>query len=323
MVSVATIRFERHPATVSVGDGLSMAASYWAASWELWIVPVVAVAIVNGMIAALVGAMGVDATRIDTVAGTWTYGLDARATLPALSVTGLVGAIVSLVAGWYLAAIAISGLRGRPITAEWVLGAGLRAFLAELLLGVVALMLGVLFVLLVVLTGGLMLISLVIVIPAVIYLAIRIVFWTLAIFDGAGIMGGFDVAWTLSRGAVLRLFGWGLLVALIGFGLSLFSDVVALASNGVPAIGTAIGAGVTMAFSMFSTITMAVLYESQRWRTMPPPAPERPVETVNPSAPPPPPQQPVNPYAPPTPPAAGPDPWGTQPPTTWRGGGQG
>jgi hypothetical protein len=320
---VATIRFARHPATVSVGDGLSMAASYWAATWELWIIPVVAVAIVNGMVTALVGTMGLDATRFDTVTGTRTYAAQALAAVPALSVAGLVGALVSLVAGWYLAAIAISGLRGRPITAGWVLGAGLRALLAELLIAAVALLLGILFVLLTVLTGGLMLISLVVLVPTAVYVAIRLVFWTLAIFDGAGIVQGFDIAWKLSRGAVRRLFGWGLLVALLGLGLSLITDVVTLASAGVPAIGTAIAAGEAMAFSMFSTIMMAVLYESQRWRSGPPPALDRPVTPaapIDPYAPPPP---PVGPYAPPPPPAAPSDPWSAPPPSSRPGGGPG
>ena len=44
---MATIRFDRHPAYVTVGDGLSMAASFWAASPEQWIIPVVAVALVK------------------------------------------------------------------------------------------------------------------------------------------------------------------------------------------------------------------------------------------------------------------------------------
>jgi hypothetical protein len=271
---------------------------------------VVAVAIVEGLVTALLGTAGLGRTPFGGAADSSEVARQALAAVPALSLAGLVGGLVSLVAGWVLNAIAVAGLRGRPITAEWVLGAGLRAFAAGLLIAIVALLAVVAYGLLAILMGGLLLVTLVILVPIVFYLAIRLLFWTLAIFDGAGVIDGFHVAWDLSRGSVLRMLGWGLLVALLGFGVSLIGGAFTLATGGIPAIATAISQGLTLTFTMFSTITMAVLYESQRWRMMPPP----PLATPPPAVP------ATDPFAPPPPPMRLPgDPWGAPPPSSSPG----
>ena len=46
---VTRIEFTVPPAQVSIGDGLTMAARYWAASVERWILPVIAIALASGL----------------------------------------------------------------------------------------------------------------------------------------------------------------------------------------------------------------------------------------------------------------------------------
>ncbi len=95
--------------------------------------------------------------------------------------------------------------------------AGLRAFCADLLMAAVAAMLVTVAAMLGVVVGaiGLLLLS-----PLLVYVLLRLEFWMLAIFDGEGIAGGFNRSWRLTRGAVLRVFGWALVVGLIGLLLS-------------------------------------------------------------------------------------------------------
>jgi hypothetical protein len=324
---MATIRFDRHPAFVTVSDGLSMAASYWAASWERWVVPVVAVAIANGLVTALLSAAVLDTSFLNRPTfrygsspfASYDFARDLGTIAPALVAGSLLTVLITLVAGWYLTAVVVAGLRGRRIDLDWVLGAGLRSLVGLLLAGFVYVVCTIAYVLLVVVTGGLALLALVGLIPAVVYVVIRMAFWTIAIFDGAGIVEGFERSWAISRDAVLRMLGWGLLVAGLGLVISIGTSMVTSAFNlmGLPAIGGAISAGFTTAYSVFSLTALAILYESQRWRMMPPPMPgPAAAAPVGPSAP-------TDHYGPPPPPPRPPvDPWGSTPPASWPGSGQ-
>ncbi len=103
-------------------------------------------------------------------------------------------AIIRLVLGWYLTAIALQGLRGRPITMDWVAGAGLRAFAASLLLLGAWILSAIALGLLAVVTGGLGVLLLFVLLPVALFVAVRLLFWTLAIFDGAGVTEGASVS---------------------------------------------------------------------------------------------------------------------------------
>lgn len=287
-----TIRFDRHPATITIGDGLAAAFRYWRASWMLWILPVAAMVLVNGLAYVAFGSTTIDPRAFESAgAGTRAFVMPALA--PSVLAGPLAVALVSLVVDWFLTAIAVAGLRGRPITADWVIGAGLRTFVAELLTGFVALAVSLVIVVVAV-AAPVVLIGLFLLVPIGVYVLIRITFWNLAIFDGAGVLGGFDLAWRISRDSVLRMLGWGIVVALLGIALTLgtvpFTILFAVA--GVPVVGTTLAAAVSAPFRAYTMIALAVLYESQRWRYAPPVVPAAPAAPVSPLGPPPPPPPP-------------------------------
>ena len=136
--------------------------------------------------------------------------------VPHLVAGPLAVAIVSLVAGWFLTANAIAGLRNREVTLRWVVVGGLRSFVANLLVGlvVVATLIPLLAL------GGVGLLVALAALPVGIYLLLRVSFWTLAVFDGEGIGTGFGTSWTITRGAVLRVIGWSLATIPLGIALA-------------------------------------------------------------------------------------------------------
>ena len=78
----------------------------------------------------------------------------------------------------------------------------------------------------------------------------------------------FKASWDLTRNAVLRIFGWQLALA----GLSLVTSIVSIVAfallDPVPAIPAAISSTAAAAFSAYSLIVIAILYESQRLRSI-------------------------------------------------------
>jgi hypothetical protein len=119
-------------------------------------------------------------------------------------------------------------------------------------------------------TQVILLIALIGLVPAAIYVVIRIFFWTLAIFDGAGITDSFRISWRLSEGAVLRMLGWGIGFVLLEFVIGIGVRLVTLPLAGVPAIAAFVSQLASGALSVFALFGTAILYESQRWTTMPP-----------------------------------------------------
>jgi hypothetical protein len=262
-----TIRFDRHPATITLGDGISMASRYLTATWEWWAIPVVALAIVGG----LLNGLATNANNIvirDVPSSSDLNGLNGF--IGGFLGLGAVLTVAGVVVGWFYAALAIHGLRGRPITVDWVVGAGLRSLAGSILLAAISIGAFVAFAILAVITQGILLIALVGLVPAAIYVVIRFFFWTLAIFDGAGITDSFRVSWSLSEGAVLRMLGWGIAFVLLEFIIGIGVRVVTLPLAGVPAIATFVSQLANGALSVFTLFGTAILYESQRWTRMPP-----------------------------------------------------
>jgi hypothetical protein len=279
------IEFPRSPADVTIGDGLTIAARYWSATVERWVLAVAAVALVNGLVSWLFRDSLLEQAAMNELARAAAGGeaIDPSA-LPPLVASPIAVAAVTIVAGWFLAANAIAGLRGTEVTLAWVLPAGLRAFVSSLLIGA-TIVLAVTTTLVLGILGVVVLLALV---PVVVYLLIRIGFWELAIFDGASIGGGVNRSWRLTRRAVLRAFGWSLAVLVLGIGLFLV-ELLVTATVGIVSrpVASAINGGLDLAFAAYNVIVLAVLYESQRART-------EPIARVEPLA--------RSPYDPPAPP---------------------
>ena len=254
-----TIAFARSPAAVTLGEALGLAWRYWLASWERWLLAVVAVGLASGLATLLLGTgrLSQETMAQAIVPG----GIDPTAA-PALLAGPLAVGIVTLVAEWFLYANAIAGLRGGDLSLGRILVAGLRT-LAVLLVLTPALLL--LFVAIALLgpAGGLLLLAM---LPLVLIVGLRLSFWMLVVFEGRGVVESLQSSWAMSRGALLRIFGWQL--ALVGLSLitSIVTFVAFAALGALPAIPAAISAGVATAFSAWSLIAIAILYESQRLR---------------------------------------------------------
>lgn len=260
--------FPTHPIAIGVSDGVQAAFNYLQASWRRWLPVVIVVAVVTGIAYAALGSPDTTGLYyIDRSTGqlTWYAGSDVRLWHVGgdLSVTGLVG----LIASWVFTAAAIAGLRGRPMTLDFILVRGLMSLVASILLLFALIAAVIALVILVVAVPPLGVLGLFAAIPVLLYLVIRVVFYTLAIFDGFGPIEGISESWRLSRGAVVRLFGWGLLAILISLGFSIVSSIVgALFTGSTVAVGRGVEAVVTTTGSCFTVFMMAVLYESERAR---------------------------------------------------------
>ena len=296
---MTTIRFTRSPAFATVAEGLTLAAAYWRASVERWVLAVIAVAVVNGLVGWLFGSTVIDQQTMARaiVPGASGPAID-PAELPRLLAGPLAVGLVSIVAKWFLVANAIAGLRGREVTLPWVLRSGLRALLADMLFAMIVLAL----ISTALAFGAVGLIVLLGFLPVLAYVAIRLQFWTLAIFDGSGIAGGFSASLAFTRRAVLRLLGWGLAVLGISLLLAAADLLVSLVLLAVPVVPNVITAAIDTSFQAFSAIVLAILYESQRLRVLagtvvPSPPVPYPSDADGPLEPPPPPTPPADPWA--------------------------
>jgi hypothetical protein len=274
-------RFSAHPATITVTAGIQDAFSYLGLTWKKWL-PVVA--IVAGASVLMYAAAG----RVSTgdlyvtdpetgrlVVNQSAFGRYIGATL----VVGLGLGLLSLIAGWAFNAVAISGLRNRPVTVYAVLGRGLLALAAQIILAVAFIVTFIVAVFVIAilaavaapLAGLLVLAAIFGGVPAFLYVTIRLTFVSLAIFDGFGPIEAFGESWRLSQGSVLRLFGWGLMAIVIGIAFLILSGVVAapFTAAGADPLGSGLSAAVTSTYACFTIFFMAVLYESQRARMDP------------------------------------------------------
>lgn len=299
-----TILLASDPAAVTVGEGLSAAARYWRATIDLWSVPVALVGAVMAITTWLVASLVPDPGTLPT---TYVPGMDPMTVIGPFLPQFLVGTFVtgaaSMVAGWVYLAIAIAGLRGYRVMPGWIVRRGLRTFLADLALTVGF---GAAFAILAVVSlaggPGLVLVVLATALVPAVYVAVRLIFWSLAIFDGAGIAQGLGATWQISRGGVARMLGWGLAVATLGLLVNVVASVATLPLGDGNPVRAGITSAVGEAFTAYSTIALAVIYESQRRRSvLRSPVPVPPVGT--PAASPEDPSTMPDPLDPPPPPA--------------------
>ena len=280
------IVFARPPAQTGIGEGLSVAARYWAASAERWVLPVVAVALASGLATWLFPASLSDVATLQRL---MRMSLDGSSVdpseVPRLVAGPLAVSIVGLVAGWFITANAIVGLRGREESLRWVVTGGLRSFAVSLLTGLTLISTALFSVAFGTLGGFVLLIA----IPVGTYLLLRLSFWTLAVFDGERVSAGLALTWTISRRAVLRILGWTLVLLAIGLMGTLVQLVVGVALVPVSRpLADAISAAADAALTSYSVVVLAVLYESQRGRRLPAAA-QGPAATRSELEPPPPP----------------------------------
>ena len=280
------IVFPRPPAQTGIVDGLTIAGRYWGASVERWILPVAAVALASGLATWLFPASLSDAATLQRLMRMSIDGSSVDPSeVPRLIAGPLAEAIVALVAGWFITANAIVGLRGRDESLRWVVTGGLRSFAVSLLTGLtlIATALSSIFF------GPLGGLVLLIAIPVGTYVLLRLSFWTLAVFDGERVGAGLAVSWAISRRAVLRILGWTLVLlglGLVGTVVQLVVDV-ALGPVSLP-LAAAVSAAGDVTLTSYSVLVLAVLYESQRGRQLPGAA-QAPAATRSPLDPPPPP----------------------------------
>jgi hypothetical protein len=266
---------------ITVTEGVQDAIGFLGLTWRKWLPMVVIVAGFSALISLLVGtASTTDLYYTDPYTGRVILNdTEFRHYLAAAFFGGLGTGVLTMVASWVFSATAISGLRNRPVTAGWVAGRGLLALLAGILLGlaigavvvvatilvvimaVAAPPLGVLLAVVLILGG----------IPILIYLTIRLVFVTLAIFDGFGVIEAMRESWRLSGGAVLRMLGWGIMAWLIELGFTILAGIAAapFSAGGTNVVASFGASAITLTGSCFTVYMMAVLYESQRARMDP------------------------------------------------------
>jgi hypothetical protein len=299
---VPVIAFTSDPAGITIGEGLSVSARYWRATVDLWSLPVALVAAATALVAWVVDGL---APTPGALPSTYVPGMDPMTLigpyLPGFLASTFITGTVSMVAGWVYLAIAVAGLRGYRVMPGWIIRRGLRALAVAIVL---TLGFGAVFgtLAIVSLAGGpgvVIVVMATAIVPAI-YVSVRLIFWSLAIFDGAGIRQGLTATWLVSRGAVARMLGWGLTVATIG----LLVDVIATLVTTPLGDGNPVRAGITAAaaeaFAAYSMIALAVVYESQRRRSVLR-SPADPFATPSqPGSPPPP-----GPFDPPPPPGRG------------------
>jgi hypothetical protein len=99
----------------------------------------------------------------------------------------------------------------------------------------------------------------------VVYIGVRFSFIYYAAFDGKGAFDAFRQSWAISRGATLRIAGWGLVAGLVGVLITLATLLVGgVLSMLVPLLGTLLGL-LALVFGgtaglMVSTRMLATLY---------------------------------------------------------------
>jgi len=272
--------FSHHPTAITVSDGIQDAFLYLQKSWRIWL-PVVGVIAACALVTrALVGSLDVRTLyHQDVYTGRVVWNPDALNKLWGTAAASLVVGLLSWIGGWVFNATAIAGLRNRSVTLSGVIVRGLVSVLSGLVVAVVAIFVitsllmvsiaitvvappvGVLLIILVALAA----------IPGAIYLLIRLIFTSLAIFDGFGPIAGIRESWRLSQGSVSRMLGWGALAFLVTIGIGILASVIVapFAGSGLAAVAEAASAAVTLTGSCLIVFMMAVLYESERARKDP------------------------------------------------------
>jgi hypothetical protein len=281
-------QFTAHPAVIGVTDGVQVAFAYLQTSWRRWLpaiaVMAVCVLVAYAVILASIGTVDIKSLYyVDQYTNklVWYPGGQERlwSLVRQYLAVGLVTGVLGTIAGWVFAAIAICGLRNQPLTIPGVVGRGLLSLVAGIVIAVVAVLtvIGIVVVTAIVVVivpplGAILIIAEVLAfVPVAWYIAIRLVFVNLAVFDGFGPIEAIRESWRISQRSVLRLLGWGLMAFLLGLGFVIVGGLASspFSATGLAAVGQAASAAVTTTGSCLVVFLMAVLYESQRARSDP------------------------------------------------------
>jgi hypothetical protein len=262
-----------HPTAITVSDGIQDAFKFLQTSWRKWLP---AVAVMAGCSFALFVLAGSLDTRTlyhtDPITGRVDWDSNAASRAAGVILASIALLVVGFVASWLFNATAIAGLRNRPLTAGYVIGRGLIAFFASLIL-VFAVMAGIVaLAILAVAVPTVGIVAILVAIPFFIYLLIRVTFVTLAVFDGFGPIEAIEESWRLSKYSVQRLFGWGLLAFAMTFAINIVAGIITSpfsATSGLAPLAQAASALVSGTGSVLIVYMMAVLYESERARKDP------------------------------------------------------
>jgi hypothetical protein len=279
--------FRTDPAWTTVGEGLSLAFRQWRATATWWAIPVLLVGILSTLFYWGIEASvrGLPAPVLDGMSG---YDLDWVAfftpLIPQFVLSTLVLSVIASVARWVYYALAILGLRGGELRSGWVVGRGLRTIAAEVGVLLVSLAVGgVLFGIATAAGTGIGILLGLVAACIAIYVQVRLAFWSLMIFDGAGIVEAARASWAASAGGMLRMIGWALATVGVGFLVNIGVSIATFPLSAAIPLQSGIKAGVTEAFAVFTLFALAVLYESQLRRTMPDRASPPPAGYVEPA----------------------------------------
>ena len=263
------IPFRVNPAFVTLGDAVELAVAHLRANLAVWVVPTAIYTLVSGVVTWV---------ALDTFAQRFAqYRYDpgsAESITQAFydNLPGIIGYLLLLVIGglalyWIAMAIAVGGLPGRRMTPDQAVGAGVRTIALGILYVVVAIPAMFAIVALGLIAGEAAIWLLLLLIPAAmfafVYVGVRLTFALYAIFDDVGILDSVRLSWSISRGGMLRIFGWWLAIGAISFGISIATGLAGTAFAAAPLVGTLLSTLATTAFQFFSAIVLAILYESQ------------------------------------------------------------
>ena len=267
------IPFRANPAFVTLSEAAELAISHLRANLALWVVPTLIYSLVAGALTYVFTTRLVD--RITP------YARDPSATA-AMSdavlenLPGIVGFVLLLAIGGlavycFAMVLAVGGLPGRRMTVDRAMTAGLRTIVVGLLYVVASVGSAVAMIAFAVAVGSaasllLFFVGIPVLVGVLVYLALRLAFALYAIFDGAGVIESVRMSWAMSRGGVLRTFGWLLALGAISFGISIAAGIAGAPFAALPAAGAVISALLTTAYQFFQATTLAILYESQRMR---------------------------------------------------------
>jgi hypothetical protein len=267
--------YSHHPTAISVLDGIKDAYGYLQKSWRTWL-PVVGVIAACALVThELVGSLDISTLyHQDVSTDRVVWNADAWSKLSGAFPARLVDGLLSGIGSWVFYATAIAGLRNRPVTISGVIVRGLVSLLSGLVIAAVTifvltslLMVGIAVAIVVPPVGSLLVILLALAaIPVAVYLLVRVIFTSLAIFDGFGPIAGIQESWRLSQGSVSRMLGWGALAFLVTIGIGILASfiVAPYARSGFAAVAEAASAAVTLTGSCLIVFMMTVLYESER-----------------------------------------------------------
>ena len=104
--------------------------------------------------------------------------------------------------------------------------------------------------------------------PMLIYLAFRLQFWVVGVFDGLGVTAAARSSLEITRRAVLRVVGWWLALVGLSLVIAAFSAATSILFMALPVVPAVVGSLLSTSFQAFSVIVVAILYESQRLRWM-------------------------------------------------------